>query len=159
MEDSMTSDEAHAALRTIDRERSRVIEQISLPPWYLWGLAIGWVVLGVIADLGPSWLTTVTTFIFGAGHASVAPRVIDGRHGSERLQIGRDVVGRRISMMVIGALIALAGLTVAAALAVRADGARHAVTIASVLVATIVLLGGHHLIAIGRSRLSEQMAR
>src|SRR4030081_1294674 len=101
MEDSVTSGEAHAALRTIDRERSRVIEQISLPAWYLWGLAIGWVVLGVIADIGPSWLTTVSTLIFGAGHASVAPRVIDGRHGSERLQVGRDVVGRRISMLVI----------------------------------------------------------
>jgi hypothetical protein len=159
MEDSVTSDEARAALRTIDRERGRVVEQISLPPWYLWGLAIGWVVLGVIADIGPTWLTSVATCIFGAGHASVAPRVIDGRHGSERLRVGRDVVGRRISMMVIGALIALAGLTVAAALAIRADGARHAVTIASVLVATIVLLGGHHLIAIGRSRLPEQMAR
>ena len=155
----MTPDEAHAGLRTIERERSRVIKQISLPVWYLWGLAIGWVVLGVIADIGPSWLTTVSTFIFGAGHASVAPRVIDGRHGSEWLQVGRDVVGRRISMLVIGALIALAGLTVAAALAVRADGARHPVTIASVLVATIVLLGGDHLISIARSRLSEQMPR
>jgi hypothetical protein len=159
MENSVTSDEAHAALRTVDRERSRVIEQISLPAWYLWGLAIGWIVLGVIADIGPSWLTTVSTFIFGAAHATVAPRVIDGRHGSERLDIGRDMVGRQISMLVIGALIALAGVTVAAAVAVRADGARHPVTIASVLVATIVLLGGHHLIAIGRSRLAAQTAQ
>src|SRR5437588_5479006 len=61
MENSMTPDEAHAALRTIDRERSRVIEQISLPTWYLSGLAIGWVILGVIADIGPNWLTTAST--------------------------------------------------------------------------------------------------
>jgi len=124
-----------------------------LPAWYWWGLAIGWIALGVIADLNHAWLTSAATLAFGAVHSAVAPRVIDGRHGNERLRVGRDVVGRRISVLVLGGLVALAGLTVAAAFAAHADGARHPATMASVLVAVILVLGGPRLLAEARRRL------
>jgi hypothetical protein len=54
--------------------------------------------------------------------------------------------------MVILAVVALAGVTVAGALAAGADGARHPVTIASVLVAVIIILGGPRLLAAIRRR-------
>jgi hypothetical protein len=150
----ISPEEAQAALRTVNRERRRVIDQIDVPTWYWWGLAIGWIALGVIADLKHGWLTTVATLAFGAVHASVAPRVIDGRRGSDRLRVGRDVVGRQISLLILGGLVALAGVTVGVSLALHADGARHPTTAASILVAVILVLGGPRLLVAARNRLA-----
>jgi hypothetical protein len=69
----VTAAEARSALDAVGRERRRVLDEVGLPAWYWWGPAVGWVVLGVIADVGPSWLTTVATIVFGAVHSSVAP--------------------------------------------------------------------------------------
>jgi hypothetical protein len=151
----ITPDEAQAALRTADRGRRQVIDQVDLPAWYWWGLAIGWIALGVIADLKNGWATTAACLVFGAVHSAVAPRVIDGRHGNDRLRVGRDVVGRRITMLVLGGLVALAGVTVGVSLALHADGARHPTTAASILVAVILVLGGPRLLAEARNRLAR----
>jgi len=152
----ITQEEAQAALKTADRGRRRVIEQVDLPTWYWWSLAVGWIALGVIADLKNEWATGAATLAFGAVHSAVAPRVIDGRHGSDRLRVGRNVVGWRVSKLVWGSLVALAGVTVGAAFALNADGARHPATIASVFVAVILVLGGPRLLATARQRLADE---
>jgi hypothetical protein len=147
VEPNVTPLEAEAALQAIERRRLRVIEEIDLPQWYWWGLALGWIALGFVADLGHGWLTTVATFVFGTVHATVAPRVITGRRRSRRLSVKAEVVDPRTPAFVIGGLIALAALTIAGALAADADGARHPVTTASVVVAVLVVLGGPRLLA------------
>src|SRR4051795_5597315 len=125
MEPDMTPLQARAALDTIDRGRRRVIVEIDMPRWYWWGLALGWIALGYITDLDHPWVTSAATVAFGAIHASVAPRVIDGRHRTDRLSVRRDVAGRRLPRLVIGALLGLALVTIAAAIAAEADGAGH----------------------------------
>jgi hypothetical protein len=159
MTQPITPAEAQAALRTVDRERLRVIDNVDLPTWYWWGLALGWIALGAIADLKHGWLTLVATLVFGAVHSAVAPHVVDGRHGSERLRVGRDVVGKEVARLVAVGLVALAVLTIAASLAAGADGARHPVTMASVLVAVIIVLGGPRLLAYARRRLARRSGR
>lgn len=42
MQDKVTPLEARAALDVVDRGRRRVIDEIDLPGWYWWGLALGW---------------------------------------------------------------------------------------------------------------------
>jgi hypothetical protein len=144
--------EASAALDAIDRGRRQVIDEIDLPAWYWWGLALGWIGLGVITDLKHPWLTAAATLVFGAVHAAVAPRVASGRHRTDQVSVRAEVVGRRTARLVIGSVAALGVVTVAAALAASADGARHPVTVASVLVAVIILLGGPTLLAAIRRR-------
>jgi hypothetical protein len=152
MKQAVTPFEARAALDTVERERRRVIDEISVPNWYWWGLALGWVGLGVVADVGPAWLTSVATFAFGTVHASVAPRVISGRRGSRNLSVGASVAPPHLARIVIGGLVALGALTVALSLLAQADGADHPTTIASVIVAVIVLLGGPLLLSEARKR-------
>ena len=41
MQPEITPQEARLALDTIDRGRRRVIDEIDLPRWYWWGLALG----------------------------------------------------------------------------------------------------------------------
>ncbi len=69
----VSAQEARAALESVERQRERVLDEIGLPAWYWWGIAIGWVVLGVIADLQHPWVTSAATLLFGAVHSSVAP--------------------------------------------------------------------------------------
>jgi len=152
MEHEMTQVEARSALDAIERGRRRVIDEIDMPRWYWWGLALGWIALGYITDLDHPWVTSAATLAFGAIHASVAPRVIDGRHRTDQLSVRRDVAGRHLPRLVIGALLALALVTIAGALAANADGAGHPVTIASVLVAVMIVLGGPQLVAAYRRR-------
>jgi len=152
MEREISPLEARAALDTIDRGRRQVVDEIDLPPWYWWGLALGWVGLGIITDLKHPWVTAAATLLFGAVHSTVAPRVTNGRHRTTQLSVRAEVPGRPIAGLVIVGLIVLAGVTVAGALAASADGARHPVTMASILVAVIIVLGGPRLLSIIRRR-------
>jgi hypothetical protein len=38
-----------------------VIDEIDLPGWYWWGLALGWIGLGYINDVGAPWVSAVAT--------------------------------------------------------------------------------------------------
>jgi hypothetical protein len=82
---------------------------------------------------------------FGVLHSIVWQRVVGGRRRSNRLNVRADVLGRGAPFIVLGALIGLAAITVAGAVAFEADGARHPVTAASVVVGVVVVIGGDRL--------------
>jgi hypothetical protein len=158
MERNVTPLEASAALDTIEQRRLRVIDEIDLPSWYWWGLALGWIGLGFITDLGHPWVTAAATFTFGTVHAAVAPRVVSGRRRSRRLSVSADVAPPHVARVVIGGLIVLTGITVAGALAAEADGAGHPVRVASIFVALMIVLGGPRLLAVFRGRAARAAA-
>ena len=95
MEQPLTPNEARAALDVVDRGRRHVIDEIDLPRWYWFGLALGWIALGFLTDLKHPWLTAAGTLVFGAVHSAVAPRVVDGRHRSDRVSVRRELTGTR----------------------------------------------------------------
>jgi 4-hydroxybenzoate polyprenyltransferase len=159
MQSQPTPEEARAALDAVTRGRLRVIDEIDLPRWYWWGLAIGWVALGVITDLKHPWLTAAATLVFGAVHSSVAPRVASGRHRTQQLSVSAKLTGARTARLVIGSVAVLGALTVGLALAANADGARHPVTIASIVVAVMIVLGGPQLLASVRRRAARSASR
>lgn len=134
--------EASFALSSIEQRRRQVIAEIDVPPWYWFALAGGWVALGVIADYAPPWAYLAGTVLFGAAHASIAPRVLSGRRGSRNLSVRGDLVSGRIPLMIVGLLVVMVVLTVLISLLLHADGARHPATWASVMVAALLLVGG-----------------
>jgi hypothetical protein len=83
---------------------------------------------------------------------------VSGRHRSGSLSVSADVAGRQVPRLVIGSLIILAGVTIAASLAATADGARHPVTVASIFVAVLIVLGGPQLLAVIRRRAARAAA-
>jgi hypothetical protein len=149
---NISATEAELALEAIELRRHQIIDQIDMPVWYWWGLAAGWVGLGVLADLDRPWLSLAATILFGALHASVAGRVLHGRRGSNRLSVRTELVGRRLPALVIGSLVVLVMGTIALALAADADGAEHPATMASIVVAVAVVGGGPALMAAVRRR-------
>jgi hypothetical protein len=152
MSRQMTEADARAALATVEQSRQRVIDEIDMPRWYWWGLAVGWIGLAVIADLGSPWLTLVATFAFGAAHAMAFGRLQAGRRGTGQLSVRRETAGWYAPVVIIGSLLGLAAVTIAGALLARADGAEHPVTVASIPVAVAIVLGGPALMAAIRRR-------
>jgi hypothetical protein len=147
-----TEAEARLALHEVERGRQRVIDQIGMPSWYWWGLAACWIGLGVLNDVANAWVVGVATITFGAVHSAVSQRLLAGRRRTSGVKVRAEVAGRRTPLIVFGFLIALAGVTVAAGVAAYADGAEHPGTIASVLVAALILLGGPRVMAAIRTR-------
>jgi hypothetical protein len=151
--------EAQFALSSIEERRRQVIAEINVPPWYWLALAAGWVGLGVISDFAPPWVDIAATVLFGAAHASIAPRVLSGRRASSQLSVRGDLVDRRIPILIIGLLIVMVAVTVVLALLLHADGARHPATWASVVVAALLLAGGPALMGAARQRSERNHAR
>jgi hypothetical protein len=147
MTDYLSDAEARVALHDVERARQRVIDQIGMPKWYWWGLAACWIALGVLNDVANAWFVAVATIVFGAVHSAVSQRLLAGRRQTGNVKVRRDVAGRHAPLIVFGCLVGLAGVTIAAALAANADGAEHPATMASVLVAVIILLGGPRVMA------------
>lgn len=142
MPEPLTPEEARNALDAVDRGRREVIDEVGMPRWYWWSLAFGWVGLGFVIDHGRPWLTAAGTLAFGAAHAAMYGYVRAGRRRTPRLSVRADTVGRPGAWAVVAFLLAMAGATIGVSLLAAADGARHPVTMASVLVAVTIVLGG-----------------
>ena len=150
---------ARLALHDIDDRQQQIAEEVRVPTAYWWGVALGWIALGVITDTGNAIAGLVATLAFGAIHAAVAPRLLTGRHGSKHLSVRADVAGRHMAAVLLGGLVVLAGVTVGLALLAHADGADHPATMASVVVAVLLVCGGPQLVAALRRRSARQAAR
>lgn len=142
MSTPISESEASIALGSIAQRRKQVIAEINVPPWYWAAMAAGWIALGVIADYAPPWAYIAGTVVFGAAHASIAPRVLSGRRASRELSVRGDLVNKRIPFLIIGLLVVMVAVTVVIALLLHVDGARHPATWASIVVAALLLVGG-----------------
>ncbi|WLP92069.1 hypothetical protein [Gordonia sp. NB41Y] len=148
----ISPDEARAALGAVATAHQHVTDEIGLPRGYWWAMAGGWVALGAIGQFAPWWVTTIATVIFGAGHATVASRLLDGRRRTTRLQVSRDTADRRIPLIVIGILVAAVALTIGIAFALQADGTTHPSLWAGIVVAAVIGFGGPDILAALRPR-------
>jgi hypothetical protein len=152
VDDNITETEARLALDVVEHRRQQVAAEIDVPGWYWASMAGGWVVLGALGTWASPWVAAAATLVFGAVHAAVAPSVVSGRRGSSQLRVRRELVGRQVTVLVLGFLVAMTVVTVGVALVLDADGARHAGLLASVLVAGLVLVGGPGLVGWARRR-------
>ncbi|MEV7442856.1 hypothetical protein AB0O22_17150 [Streptomyces sp. NPDC091204] len=95
---------------------------MGLPRGYWWAMAADWLLLGVLGSLASPWVAAGATLAFGMGHATLASRLLGRRRRTDRVQVSRTVAGRRLPLVVVGMLLGLVAVTVAAALALDADG-------------------------------------
>jgi hypothetical protein len=158
MTNHISDTEARLALSSIEHRRLEVIAEIDVPRWYWWGLAAGWVVLGVVADVGNPWASAAATLCFGAVHSAVAHHVLSGRHRSRQLSVRADLVDRHLPAFVLVLLVGLAGVTTILGFIAHADGAAHPGTMASVVVALGLLCAGPSLMAAVRRRSARTVA-
>jgi hypothetical protein len=134
--------DAKIALDDVGLRQRQVVAMINIPWWYWWSVGIGWIVLGVIADLHNPWATSIATLLFGAIHATIAQRFLDGRHSTRQLSVRADMVNRHIPAIVLSGLLVLAALTTGIAIAFATNHVGRPVTLSSVIIAAIVVSAG-----------------
>ncbi|MGV9712207.1 hypothetical protein ACWDTI_16260 [Gordonia sp. NPDC003424] len=149
---SPTPEQARAALAAAERAEQQVTAEIGLPRAYWWCMAGGWMALGAIGQFAPAWVTTVATIVFAVAHSMVASRLFDGTRASRHLQVSRAVADRRIPFLIIGILLAAVAFTIAAAIALDADGAGHPSLWAGVIVGLVIGFGEPDLLRALRHR-------
>lgn len=152
-----SENEARTALENVELRRQQIVAMINIPWWYWGSVGIGWIALGAITDLHNPWATSGGTLLFGAAHASIAWRVLDGRHGSGQLSVRANLVSRRVPYYVLSGLIALAAITAVFATLLTTHHVGHPVTFSSVFVAIIVIVGGPLYIANVRRRAAQKL--
>jgi hypothetical protein len=152
-----SENEARTALENIEFRRQQIVAMINIPWWYWGSVGLGWIALGAVTDLHNPWATTGGTLLFGAAHASIAWRVLDGRHGSSQLSVRANLVSGHVPFYVLGGLIALAAVTALVATLLTTHHVGHPVTIASVFVAVIVIVGGPLYMASVRRRAAQMI--
>lgn len=147
MTERVAPDEARAALEAVADARRRVADEVGLPRAYWWGMAAGWLGLGLLGEFAPTWVASAATFLFGAGHSAIASRLLDGRRRTSRMKVSADVASRRVPAIVIGMLLALVALTIGLALLLDADGADHPQIWTSGMVALVIGFGGAEILS------------
>ena len=143
---------ARLALHDIDDRQQQIADEVRVPTAYWWGVALGWIALGVITDTATPSPGSIATLAFGAIHAAVAPRLLTGRHGSKQLSVRADVAGRHMAAVLLGGLVVAGRRHGRTGAARQADGADHPATMASVVVAVLLVCGGPQLVAALRRR-------
>jgi hypothetical protein len=136
-----------------------VIAEIDLPIWYWWGLAGGWIGLGIVSDLHNPWLISAATLAFGVAHASVTHWVVGGRQRSMQLRVSEAVAGRFTPFLIVGCLMVLVAFTIVGAIVASRNGVSHPVTVASVVVAIVIVLGGPRLMGAVRRRAEKRLSQ
>jgi hypothetical protein len=153
-----SENDARTALEIVELRRRQVVAMINIPWWYWGSVGLGWIALGAVTDLHDPWATSGGTLLFGAAHASIAWRVLDGRHGSGQLSVRANLVSRHVPLYVLGGLIALAALTAVFATLFAERHVGHPVTLSSVIVAIIVITGGPLYMASVRRRAAHTIS-
>ncbi|WP_267615710.1 hypothetical protein [Gordonia bronchialis] len=146
----VTPEQARAALAAAEQARDHVADGIGLPRAYWWAMAAGWAALGAIGEFTGVWVVSIATLVFGAGHAALASRLLDGRRKSSHVQVARSIADRRIPLIVVAILVLAVVLTIALALALKADGLTHPTLWAGIIVGAVVGLGGPEFLRLGR---------
>lgn len=149
--------DARTALENVERRRRQVVAMINIPWWYWGSVGIGWIALGAVTDLHNPWATSGGTLLFGAAHASIAWRVLDGRHGSGQLSVRANLISRRVPFYVLSGLVVLAALTAVFATIFTEHHVGHPVTLSSVIVAVLVVTGGPSYMASVRRRSAQKI--
>lgn len=146
----VSAGEARGALETVELARRAMSAEVGMPRWYWWAMAAGWVVLGILGDVSAWWVASAATLVFGAAHAVLATRWLGGRRRHAGARLSAETAGPRTPFVVVGMLLVLVALTVLTALALDADGTRHAGVAAGVFVAAVVGLGGPEILTVLR---------
>jgi hypothetical protein len=146
MAGSTQPDEAASALAEIGRRQAQVIEAVLVPVWYWWIVAAGMVGIGAAADAKQPLGVVVAALVI----AGLTIAMILGAYQRVRAR-DADLLGGPGALLIVGTVWLIAGLTIGAALGLRALGSPAPGTIATAS-------GGAALVACG-PRLMRRLRR
>jgi hypothetical protein len=139
MGEDLRPDDAAGALAKIRDHQEQVVNVADIPAWY-W-----WLVGGLIVAL-PAAVESGRPVTIGIGVVVFVLGIIVGTgwvaRGALRAQPRNELLGARGVTMILGFVALVVGITLAVAFGLEAAGASHPATLANLLGAVLLIVGG-----------------
>jgi hypothetical protein len=159
MSEQVRPDEAARALAEIRQRQQQVIDLAMLPAWYWWIVAALVVGLSVTVDAvrHRPGVIALAAVAFTLGIGAVTVRVVLGAW--HRAQWRNQLLGSRGGLAIVGFVGLVVGTTLGIAFALEAAGVRPSATLASLVGAALMIIGGPVLTRILRRIMLDNQAR
>jgi hypothetical protein len=132
-------DEAESDLADIRAAQERLIDRVTVPGWYWWAVAALAVALGLVVDRGNAVEVAVGAGLFALVVAGMTALVI---LGGGRVQVSGRLLGGAGAAWIVGFVDLVVLVSLAIGFAVRAAGVTYPATIAALVAAVGVAMGG-----------------
>lgn len=139
MKGNISPSDAARSLADIGNRQARVIDEVLVPGWYWWTVAALTVVLGVVVDSHRAALVALAAAIYVVLVAGVTVWMIMGRN---RARVSRHLLGDRGALAIVGFVWVVVGLSLAVGFALRTAGAGYPATVACIVCAIGLIVGG-----------------
>jgi hypothetical protein len=138
--DQVRPEEAARALTEIGQRQEQVIRLAVIPNWYWWAIAVLMVVFAAAVDTRRGLVVGIGTAVFVAGVLTTTGRVVFRAVSSA--QPRNDLLGPGGVVAILGFVAVTVGVSLAVAFILKASGVSYAATIAVLVPAVVLVVGG-----------------
>ena len=141
MNEYMRPDEAADSLAEVRRRQRQLIDAVLIPGWYWWVVAAAMIAIGLATDTRRLVVLAIVIPIAVAVIAALTGGMIFGAYGHARVR-SRELLGARGALSIVGFVWLVVGLTLGSGFALRAADSSAPATIATVIGAAALVIGG-----------------
>ncbi|MFY9782160.1 MAG: hypothetical protein WAK12_01315 [Acidimicrobiales bacterium] len=122
MEEPIDSDDAKQALAAIGAQQARLVEEVLIPIWYWWLIALLTIPLGGAIDTHRSGLVVGVVLAYVIVVVAASLWLILGRR---KARVSRELLGERGAVAIVVFVWLVDGVSIGAGFALRAGGVGH----------------------------------
>lgn len=141
MNEYMRPDEAADSLAEVRRRQRQLIDAVLIPGWYWWVVAAAMIAIGLATDTRRLVVLAIVIPIAVAVIAALTGGMIFGAYRHARVR-SRELLGARGALSIVGFVWLVVGLTLGSGFALRAADSSAPATIATVIGAAALVIGG-----------------
>jgi hypothetical protein len=140
MNEKLDRDDAARALVEIDQRQEQVIKLALIPWWYWWAIAVLIVGLTAAVESERPLVIGIGVSVFVVGLLSATGWVVARQFRDAQLR--RDMLGPAAVLAILGFVAAVLAVSLPTAFLLDAAGARYPATLANILGAIVLVVGG-----------------
>jgi fatty acid desaturase len=153
-EHRLETGDAASELAEIKRRQAGVIQAVLVPRWYWWVVGLLLVPLGVVTDSHQRVATAVVAVVVALIIAALSVWMITGAFRGARVHPA--TLGSGGSLYIVGFVWLVVGVTLVTAFGLQAEGNRYPGTLATILAAALLIIGGPILMSLLRRAMVER---
>ena len=139
-------DEAAKALAHIRQRQEQVVDVTAIPAWYWWAVGALMVGLSLAVETRRSTVIGLGVSGFGLGVSGFVLGILAATgwvvRRALRVQVRNELLGARGVLLILGFVGAVVAVTLAVAFSLRAAGVGHPATLADLVGAAALIVGG-----------------
>jgi hypothetical protein len=132
--------EAAKELAEIERRRAGVIDATLVPRWYWWAVGLLVIPLGAAADLHERRAAPLVAIVIALVIAALTVWMITGRYRGARIRPA--TLGSRGPLYIVGYVWLVVGTSLLVALGLQVERMPYPATLATILAAAMLIVGG-----------------